>query len=96
MSDEDKKPESELTESQRKHGGWTQEAFDTYVRERNAAAERSLGDRLSNINPRTGRPRRTLKIEGAAYGWNAQDYWRRGGGNNGPRRRTWNSFKDFE
>jgi hypothetical protein len=75
MSDEEKK--SDLTERQRKFGGWTDEAWERYVAERNGIASKSIFDRISNINPRTGKPRRTEKFEGAAYGWNPQNFWRR-------------------
>jgi hypothetical protein len=61
MSDEEKK--SDLTERQRKFGGWTDEAWERYVAERNGIASKSIFDRISNINPRTGKPRRTESLK---------------------------------
>jgi hypothetical protein len=77
MSDDE-----ELTKQQIA-AGWTPEKMKEYVKSRNRAAATNIFDmRAGNINPRTGRPRRTEKFEGAAYGWNPQNYWRKNRGDN--------------
>ncbi len=69
--------DDELTPRQRAMG-WTPELVNSYVEQRNqAATKRILGLFDGNINPRTGKPRRREKFEGAAYGWDISA--RRGG-----------------
>jgi hypothetical protein len=61
--------------------GWTPELVNSYVEQRNqATTKRILGLFDGNINPRTGKPRRREKFEGAAYGWHPQNFWRRNRG----------------
>jgi hypothetical protein len=62
MSDD----ESKLTDSQRKHGGWDDELLAQYVKKRQEAQANRIFGSMGNIDPRTGRPRRTTTIQSAA------------------------------
>jgi hypothetical protein len=75
MTDE-KKP-GELTDSQRKHGKWTDAQHDEYVSERNAAAaNRIFGAIDKGINPLTGKAiRKTVVDRGnGPHSWLRQEY----------------------
>jgi hypothetical protein len=74
MSDEKK---SELTDSQRKYGKWTDEQHEAYVAARNeAAANKIFALRNGMINSVTGKPRRETRVEQfkGPHSWIKQGY----------------------